>query len=351
MSISAECMPLIVGLPGPVLGPDELDVLERVQPVGVILFQRNIESADQVRELVGNLVELDPRPFVAIDLEGGLVNRLQPIWGDLPSPSEAAAAGRRAVGALGEAAGAACRNLGIHLDLAPVVDLGRSQGLIAQQGRSLADDPDRVATLARVFNQGLSSWGVRGCLKHFPGLGEIPVDTHEELPWLDVTTSEIDEQIRVFAELSAEIPLVMVGHVIVPCLGDEAVPASLSPAIIRRATQLPGSPIVLSDDIEMGALAGSGDLPERIEAALAARTHGVLVCKAFDRLLEIAAHLNDRIATDSSLSTRMLEMAACMGTLRRDLLQNAAAIPAPDDTTVAQLWERARSEAGKAVSS
>ena len=351
MSIPAECMPLVVGLPGPTLGSDEIDILERVQPAGVILFQRNVESAEQVRELVANLVELDPRPFVAIDLEGGMVNRLRPIWGELPSPAEAASAGRRASGALGEAAGAACRNLRIHLDLAPVVDLSRPHGLIAAQGRSLASDPERVAILARVFNKGLAAWGVRGCLKHFPGLGEIPVDTHEELPSLDAPSDEIDTHIRIFSELSEEIPLVMVGHVIVPSLGDEAIPASLSPAIIRRATQLPGSPIVLTDDIEMGALAGSGDLPQRVEAALAARSHGVLVCKAFDRLLEITAHLNERISTDSSLSTRMLEMAACMGTLRRDLLQNAAAIPAPDDTTVAQLWERARSEADKAVSS
>ncbi len=345
MSIPSECMPLIVGLPGATLGSDEIEILERVQPVGVILFQRNVESADQVRELVANLVELDPRPFVAVDLEGGMVNRLRPIWGELPSPAEAAAAGRRAVGALGEAAGAACRSLGIHLDLAPVVDLGRPHGLIAQQGRSLGTDPERVAILARVFNKGLASWGIRGCLKHFPGIGEIPVDTHEELPSLEGTPDEIDAQIQIFSELSQEIPMVMVGHVVVPCLGDEAIPASLSPAIIRRATQLPGSPIVLSDDIEMGALDGSGDLPQRVEAALAARTHGVLVCKAFDRLLEIAAHLNERIATDSSLSTRLLEMAACMGSLRRDLLQSAAAIPAPNDTTVAQLWERARCEA------
>ncbi|MEX1310514.1 MAG: glycoside hydrolase family 3 N-terminal domain-containing protein [Candidatus Sulfomarinibacteraceae bacterium] len=340
-----ECMPLVVGIPGVELTPEQLETLEAIQPAGVILFERNVASADQVRELVAHLVELDPRPFVAVDLEGGAVNRLRPIWGELPSASEAAIAGRRAVGALGEAVGAACRNLGIHLDLAPVVDLDRPNGLIARQGRAMAADPERVAVLARVFNKGLASWGVRGCLKHFPGLGEIPVDTHEELPTIDAPADELDQQVRVFAELSAEIPIVMVGHVIVPALGDGRAPASLSPAVVRRAARLPGSPIILSDDIEMGALAGCGDLPERVETALAARIHGVLVCKAFERLPEIAAHLTERMATDSSLSTRMLEMAACMGTLRRDLLRNAAAVPAPDDTTVAQLWERARCEA------
>jgi beta-N-acetylhexosaminidase len=340
-----ECMPLVVGVPGPDLSADEIRVLEDIQPAGVILFQRNIESAGQVRELVSQLVEIDPRPFVAVDLEGGMVNRLRPIWGELPSAAEAAAAGRKAVSALGEAAGAACRSLGIHLDLAPVVDLDRPHALMAQQGRCFSADPERVATLARVFNQGLATWGVRGCLKHFPGLGAIPIDTHKDLPLLDLPETDFGGHLEVFSLLSEEIPLVMVGHVVAPGLGDGNLPASLSPILVRRAAQLPGSPIILSDDIEMGALASCGDLPKRVEAALAARAHGVLVCKAFNRLPEIATHLAERMATDSSLSTRLLEMAACMGTLRRELCRSGAAIPAPDDTTVEQLWERARSEA------
>lgn len=341
-----ECMPLVVGLPGPVIEPEHLRILEEIQPAGVILFQRNIESADQVRELVAELVELDPRPFVATDLEGGCVNRLRSIWGELPSAAEAGAAGRRAVRALGEAAGAACRCLGIHLDLAPVVDLGCPDAFITHQGRCFDADPQRLAVLAGIFNEGLAAWGIRGCLKHYPGLGEISCDTHDELPVLAMSEAELDRHTGVFAALSEAIPLVMVGHVIVPGFGDRDRPASLSPLVVQRATRLPGSPTILSDDIEMGALSNYGDLPERVEAALAARNHGVLVCKAFDRLPEIAAHLNERMATDSSLSTRLFEMAACMSTLRRDLCRGAAAIPAPDDTTVAQLWERARAEAG-----
>jgi beta-N-acetylhexosaminidase len=337
-----ECMPLIVGLPGPVLEPDELAILERVQPAGVILFGRNVVSAEQVRTLVAALVELDPRPFLAVDLEGGMVNRLKPIWGELPSPAAAASKGRRAVRALGEAAGAACRSLGIQLDLAPVVDLERPDSVLTRQERCLAADPERVVVLAKIFNDGLASWGIRGCLKHFPGLGEVPLDTHEELPLLDRSESELAPHLEVFAQLSESIPLVMVGHVVAPGLGDPERPASLSPTVVQRAARLPGSPLVLSDDVEMGALAASGDLPERVEAALAARNHGVLVCKAFDRLSDIASHLAERMAADSSLSHRLLEMAACMGTLRRDLCQRAAAVPAPDDTTVAQLWERAR---------
>ena len=340
-------MPLVVGLPGTALGADEKAILERIQPSGVILFSRNISTPDQVRELVGAIRELEPRPFVTADLEGGTVNRLSALWGELPTAAAAGAAGRRAVRVLGEAAGAACRNLGIHLDLAPVVDLACSGGCVGDQGRCFAEDPDRVAVLARVFNEGLAEWGISGCTKHFPGLGPVPADTHEELPVLELDEAAIESQLAVFAELGPEFPAVMVAHVVVPAFGDPELPASLSRAVIQRASKLPGSPVVLADDLEMGALDGIGDLPERVVAAVHARNHGVLICNAFDRLDDIMTHLNDLSATDSTLGARLSEMSSRMETLRRDLLQRAAAVPAPDDTTVEQLWQQARREAAQ----
>jgi beta-N-acetylhexosaminidase len=341
----AESLPLVVGLPGPSLDAETESVLERVRPAGVILFARNVESTDQVRDLVSSLQRLEPRPFISVDLEGGAVNRLAGLWGTLPSPGRAAASGRRAILALGEAAGAACRSLGIHLDLAPVIDLEHPDGLLSRQSRTLSDDPERVATLARVFHDGLRSWCVAGCLKHFPGLGAVPEDTHESLPTLRLDTAELDRHLSVFADLAEDIPLVMIGHVIVPSLGDHERPASLSRSVIEHALALPGSPVVLSDDLEMGALKEWGDLPELVLAALRARNHGVLICKAFDRLDEIAGAIERAVADESNFASRVGDMTTRLGTLRRDLCQAGAAVPAPDDTTVGQLWERARKAA------
>lgn len=334
-------LPLVIGIPGTSLSDSEIDVLQRIRPAGVILFSRNIESADQVRALVRQLEVLDPQPFAAVDLEGGVVNRLSAVWGDLPSPAAAAAAGRKAVRALGEAAGAACRRLGIHLDLAPVIDLDRSGTAMSRDGRCLAGDPERVATLALVFNEGLAHWGVSGCLKHYPGLGPVIEDTHVELPILG-DAEPLDPHLEVFERLSEHIPVVMVAHVVAPSLGDPDRPATLSRAVIDRAASLPGSPIVLSDDLEMGALAACGDLPDLVVDAFRAHNHGALVCKAFDRLDEIADHLETTGAEDPAFASRVRELAARLGTLQRDLCRNAAAIPAPDDTTVSQLWEKAR---------
>jgi beta-N-acetylhexosaminidase len=331
----------VVGIPGTSLSDAELAVLQRVRPVGVILFARNIETADQVRALVQQLDVLDPEPFVAVDLEGGAVNRLSGVWGDLPSPAAAAASGRKAVRALGEAAGAACRRLGIHLDLAPVVDLDRSDTAMSRDGRCLADDPKRVADLALIFNDGLAEWGVGGCLKHYPGLGPVIEDTHLELPVLR-DDEPLDPHLEVFERLSEKIPVVMVAHVIAPALGDPDRPATLSRAAVDRAASLPGSPVVLSDDLEMGALAECGDLPDLVVEAFRAHNHGALVCKAFHRLDEIADHIRATGLDDPNFESRVHELAVRLGTLQRDLCRNAAAIPAPDDPTVEQLWNRAR---------
>ncbi|MCP4901065.1 MAG: glycoside hydrolase family 3 protein [bacterium] len=340
-----EVLPLLVGLPGPGLGWSERSVLERVQPAGVILFSRNIESADQVRELIAQLNELEPAPFVCIDLEGGLVNRLTALWGDLPTPRAAAAAGRRAMRALGEAAGAACLNLGIHLDFAPVVDLECEGGFIAHQDRSLSLDPERTVTLARVFNQGLTAWSVSGCAKHFPGLGAVPIDTHDELPKLDLDLDALTPHLGAFEGLAADVPAVMVGHVVVPALGDAKNPASLSSAIVELAAELPGNPVVLSDDLEMGALATHGTLPKLVIRALKARNHGILISKSFDQLETIADELESAIADDSRLRNRFDKANTRLGTLRRDLRHRLASTPAPDETTVSQLWKKAREEA------
>lgn len=336
--------PLIVGLPGPLIDAGQLAVLAHMRPTGVILFARNIVSADQVRELSSSLDELEPRPFLAVDLEGGAVNRLAGLWGTLPSPSAAAAGGRRAVRALGEAAGAGCRALSIHLDLAPVIDLDCADGFIPSQGRCLSSDPERVAVLARVFNEGLTVWGVAGCLKHFPGLGAITADTHEQLPVI----AAVDQarHIAAFAALSEEIPVVMVGHAVAPGLGDPDRPASLAPCAVAQAISLPGSPVVLSDDLEMGALSGLGDLPDLVVDALRARNHGVLVCKAFDRLPEILSRIEEAMSSDPAFRLRLTENSARLGTLRRDLCRSMAAVPMPDDRLVAQLWDDARRLAG-----
>ncbi len=343
--MSRDTLPLIVGLPGTGLDSGAATLLQEVRPAGVILFGRNVLSTPQVTDLTRSVRDLPGAPFVAVDLEGGMVNRLAGLWGTLPSPTRACAAGRRAVRALGEAAGAACRLLGIHLDLAPVVDLAVPEGLIAAQGRCFSDDPERTATLAGVFLEGLHSWCVRGCAKHYPGLGPVGQDTHETLPELDLSPDELARQELPFLRIAGKAGAVMMAHVRVPALAGPTLPASLSPAIVERAASLPGGPVVLSDDLDMGALAGFGTLAEVAEAALLAGNHGLLICNSWEPLPGVAEHLRRRAAEESALRARLEQAVARLLTLSRDMCRTFASEPAPDGATVAQLWEQARREA------
>ncbi len=338
-------LPLIAGIPGLSLSTATIDILEQVRPSGILLFSRNIESMRQIRALVQQVQSLDPEPFLCIDMEGGAVNRLASIWGDLPSPAAAAAHGPGAVRALGEAVGSACRALGIHLDLAPVVDLETEDGLLGRQGRCLGAEPGQVVELAHAFADGLESWQVTGCLKHFPGIGAVTIDTHRLLPRLDLGPEQTQRHLAPFQQLAERIPMVMISHAAVPALGDATKPASLDWGVIEAAAHLSGAPVIISDDMEMGAVADAGDLAERTMAALDARSHGVIISGSFEQLPEIAARLGKRAEADRRFATRLERATARMGTLRRQLIRKLAAIPEPSHETVSQLWDDARLKA------
>jgi beta-N-acetylhexosaminidase len=340
-------LPIVVGIPGPVLLDEEREVLEQVRPAGVVLFDRNIRDAEQVRDLTASLRDLEPEPFICVDLEGGRVNRLTALWGRLPAPARAARAGRKAVRALGDAAGAACRALGIQINFAPVVDLAVQGGRLVVEERCWHEDPERVRTFAEVFAKTQRNWCVSSCLKHYPGLGAVQVDTHQELPVLEVSASSLERHLIPHLGLSESVGAVMVGHVITPALGDSERPASLSKKIIERARALPGAPVVLSDDLDMGALSRIGSLEELAVTSLRAGAHGVLVCRSFNQLESIARLIRETADSEPSLRIRVNEAVSRLGTMRRELCRTGGSVPAPDDATVAQLWQQARSEAGE----
>ncbi len=168
-----------VGLSGGSLTARERTILDRYPPRGVILFRRNIETAEQTSALVA---ELRGRGLlVFIDQEGGSVDRLRDVVG--PSISFREAAERGVARKAGELAGEACAHLGFSVDLAPVVDR-RVEGASAEilRDRCCPGTPAEIARAANDFLAGLHSRGVGGCVKHFPGLGRASLDTHRSLP-------------------------------------------------------------------------------------------------------------------------------------------------------------------------
>jgi beta-N-acetylhexosaminidase len=296
---------LVCGIAGVALDGEERDLLEELQPAGVVLFARNVADRGQLASLVRELRGLASRPYLAIDLEGGRVNRLEKLVGPLPSAADAAKVDASAVRALAEAGGAACAHFGIGVDLAPVADVARLEGFLASEARCLGSSPDQVRAMAAAFLEGLEAFGVAGCLKHYPGLGGGTVDSHRELPLLDESAREDSE---VFHDLAAPGRAVMVAHALAPALGEAASPASLSRTVVGRLR--PRAAPILADDLEMGALSAHGTIAERAAAALAAGCDQVLVCNALAARREVALHVEAAAARDPSLAAMLRESAA-----------------------------------------
>lgn len=306
---------LVCGVAGLALDAEERRLLEELKPGGVVLFARNVADRDQLASLVGELRGLASRPYVAIDLEGGRVNRLERLIGPLPAAAESARAGADVVQALAAAAGAACAHLGIGVDLAPVLDVARPEGFLAMEGRCLGSSPDEVRTMAGAFLQGLSAFGVAGCLKHYPGLGSGRVDSHRNLPVLDKTVAT---DIELFHALAAPGVGVMVAHALAPSLGEAACPASLSRAVVGRLRAFAAP--VLADDLEMGALSAHGSISERAAAALGAGCDQVLVCNALGARREVAEHVGAAARRDPVLVATLQESVARSAGFGRDEL-------------------------------
>ncbi|MGD1147861.1 MAG: glycoside hydrolase family 3 N-terminal domain-containing protein [Thermoanaerobaculaceae bacterium] len=330
---------LVCGVSGPELDAGERALLEGLRPGGIVLFARNVVDGRQLAGLTAELAALPSHPYLAIDLEGGRVNRLEALIGPLPCAAGAAGAGVAAVRALAEAAGGACAHFGIGVDFAPVVDVGRPDGWLRAEARCLGATEREVRSGAAAYLEGLEGFGVRGCLKHYPGLGSGRVDSHRELPLLD--DSAVAES-DLFHALLAPGRAVMVAHALAPALGEAACPASLSRTVVGRLRRLDPGPVI-ADDLEMGALSEFGSIPERAAAALGAGCDQVLVCNAMAAREEVAAHIASAERRDPVLAATLRRSEARVRVFGRSELADVSW------DRVRELADRARALAGGAA--
>jgi len=282
-----------VGIEGPGLTEWEKGILAYFPPGGLVLFKRNLKSAPQTRRLIRQLREAVAAPIlVAIDQEGGKVDRLAAFRKPSPSAKEIAAKGETSCERAGEETGRILRSIGFDMDLAPVVDLEPGNAdAIGFGGRSFGSDPSEVSKLAGAFLRGLHAGGVAGCLKHFPGLGRASVNSHRHLPIVEAPKKDlVRDDLRPFAALAGEALAIMVSHAAYPALDPARRAASVSPKIIRdslgRRLQFGGA--VLSDDLEMQALESVGTLTDRARAAFLAGSTFLLLCSQISAFPEAA---------------------------------------------------------------
>jgi len=267
--------------------PAELRSLAReFQLGGVILFARNIEAPEQVAELAHDVQSLATEMplWVSVDQEGGRVARLRAPFTEWPPMAVLGRSGDPGLASRFAAALAAeLTAVGITLDYAPVLDIHTNPKNPVIGDRALADDAALVGTLGAAIVRGLQDNGVAACGKHFPGHGDTSVDSHDDLPLVEHPPDRIRrvECVPFREAIRADVAFIMTAHLLVPSL-DEDKPATLSPRIVRGLLreELDYDGVILSDDLEMEALAKTYTAPEAAVEAIAAGCDGVLVCRA-----------------------------------------------------------------------
>jgi beta-N-acetylhexosaminidase len=261
----------VVGFQGRSPDAETRALLDAIHPGGFILFQRNIESFDQIYDLTSTLREMSAiPPLLAIDHEGGRIDRLKHLFTIMPSMAELAGAGTAQLRAGARIIAAELEATGFNLNLAPVVDLRVPGSIFAE--RCLAAEPGEVARLALAFIEELSKRGIFTCAKHFPGLGAVTVDPHFALPRIERTKRQLQqEDTAPFVKLFQHADMLMMSHAYYHGFGDEKpIPAFLSARIVdgflRKKLGYKG--LTITDDLTMGAVTSVGLTPELFLHAL-----------------------------------------------------------------------------------
>ncbi|TDQ80423.1 beta-N-acetylhexosaminidase [Dongia mobilis] len=282
-------MPLaaILGCAGPDLTAAERDFFRSADPLGFILFARNLVDPDQVRRLCADLRASIGRADapILIDQEGGRVARLRPPHWRHPPAAErfgllAAADRARAAQAVRvnhALMAAELRDIGLNVDCAPMVDV-RAPGAHDIIGdRAFGTDPYLVADLGRAAAEGLLSGGVMPVIKHIPGHGRSMVDSHHDLPRVETDFDTLAETDFVPFRALNDIPWAMTAHIVYSAI-DPMQPATLSPTVIAEVIrgEIGFAGLLVSDDLSMKALRGG--LDELAAASLAAGCDVVLHC-------------------------------------------------------------------------
>ena len=288
----------ITGVAGPALSDEERNFLRDAQPWGLIVFTRNIAGLDPLRRLIADCrATLGRDAPVLVDQEGGRVQRLgPPHWPQYP-PGAAYGAlydrdrdrGLAAARLGGRLIASDLASLGIDVDCLPLGDVPVPGADPIIGDRAYGATADKVAAIAAAIAAGLADGGVLPVLKHIPGHGRAPADSHQRLPVVSTDRATLEAtDFAAFRALSA-LPVGMTAHVVFSAL-DPVAPATTSARIvgdvIRGSIGFQG--LLMSDDVSMGAL--SGTIAERARAAIAAGCDVVLHCNGeLAEMREVAA--------------------------------------------------------------
>jgi len=292
---------ILTGVPGKELEVKAAKLFRKVQPGGFILFGRNIESATQLRKLIDDLRELSAvEPIITIDQEGGRVSRLRLIGNEPPNAQQLR--DKDDVDLIrqhGDITGRLLRIFGFNLDLCPVLDISFDDNADnSLRGRCYGKTVEQVVRNAGAFNAAMRKQGIASCGKHFPGYSAAKSDAHYELPRIDRSREELDRNelavFRSFIDMGAspEPPIVdsmMICHGWYPCFEPKRTPASLSDHVVTELlrNEMSFEGLVMTDDLDMGAILNEYGLEETIRLAIAAGNDLAMICHRIPEIEQV----------------------------------------------------------------
>ena len=303
--------PILIGLPGPELDQPGREQLRHPAVGGVVLFNRNFSSREQLEKLIADIRSVrDPHLLICIDQEGGRVQRLKEGFTRLPplgvlgklhdsDPIKALDMAYRH----GRVMATEMLACGIDLSFAPVLDLERGSCVIGD--RAISGDPAVVTSLGRAYLAGMHDSGMKTTGKHFPGHGSVVADSHVDNVSDPRSLSELEcSDLAPFRELAPDLDALMIAHVVYPRV-DET-PAGYSSSWLRDylRSSMAYQGVIISDDLGMHAAKSVGGLEARTRLCLEAGCDLVLVCQPED-VLELLNLLEGSVGDASDAISRL----------------------------------------------
>lgn len=290
---------------------------------GVILFGRNIESPIQVAKLNNQLqsmsiVDKGLPLFIAVDQEGGKISRFEGTITLFPGPSQLGELGSTdAVELVAADTAAELRAMGVNVNLAPVIDVGRKDSVMT--GRVFASDPDLVARLGVAAVNGYKEGGLIPCVKHFPGLGGSILDTHNGPVEIKAELASLRgvDLLPFQKAINENVEMLLVGHALYPALDSEnpsTISSKVQTSLLRE--ELGYSGLILSDDLEMGAVTVQDSIGSFAVKAIKAGTDVVLVCHTPEKQKEVYDAILEAINSGEISKQRIKESLMRVVTLK-----------------------------------
>jgi len=309
---------LFIGcIPGPELDDQTITLIRDYHLGGIILFDRNIRDPIQLARLCKDLQKVSMENsglplFLAIDQEGGRVARLKEPFTQFPGNAAIVESPDPEQAALHFASTAAREMslVGLNMNMAPVVDVAQPNMDTHLVGRPFSHDPLQVASLGKIVINTLQQGGIMAVAKHFPGLGKSDLDPHLHLPTIHATLEEMESMhLPPFVSaIEAHVSAIMSSHAVYPAL-EPGIPATLSRRImtdlLRERMGFDG--LIISDDLEMGAISKERGLPQGAADAFEAGIDLLLICSNQSLLLASMELLRDRVLKEDIPYERLEE--------------------------------------------